>query len=100
MDIKIENSWEEALSEVFTQDFFPKLSSFVRDEYQTQQVFPPRKEIFNAFWHCPLHQVKVVVLGQDPYHGPGQAHGLSFSVKSGIPLPPSLRNIFKEIKQD
>ncbi|TDQ13553.1 uracil-DNA glycosylase [Algoriphagus boseongensis] len=100
MDVKIEDSWKNALIDVFSQDFFHQLVTFVKDEYSTQQVFPPGKEIFNAFWHCPLDKVKVVILGQDPYHGPGQAHGLSFSVKPGIPFPPSLLNIFKEIKQD
>lgn len=100
MDVKIEDSWKNALIDVFSLDFFHQLVTFVKDEYSTQQVFPPGKEIFNAFWHCPLDKVKVVILGQDPYHGPGQAHGLSFSVKPGIPFPPSLLNIFKEIKQD
>jgi uracil-DNA glycosylase len=76
------------------------LVSFVKDEYQTHVVYPPGKEIFNAFNHCPMRAVKVVILGQDPYHGPGQAHGLSFSVKQGIRFPPSLLNIFKEIKSD
>jgi uracil-DNA glycosylase len=100
MKIKIEDSWKNALSEVFRQDFFLRLASFVRDEYKSYQVFPPGKEIFNAFERCPIATVKVVILGQDPYHGPGQAHGLSFSVKPGIPFPPSLLNIFKEIKAD
>ena len=100
MEVKIENSWKNALNEIFSQDFFSQLTTFVRDEYQSHQVFPPGKEIFNAFWHCPLEKVKVVILGQDPYHGPGQAHGLSFSVKPGIPFPPSLLNILKEIRQD
>jgi uracil-DNA glycosylase len=100
MDVKIEDSWRYALREVFVQDFFTKLVSFVKQEYQNYKVFPPGKEIFNAFWHCPLSAVKVVILGQDPYHGPGQAHGLSFSVKPGVPFPPSLLNIFKEIKAD
>lgn len=100
MEVKIEDSWKNELREVFHQDFFIKLAAFVKYEYQNHQVFPPGKEIFNAFWHCPLNAVKVVILGQDPYHGPGQAHGLSFSVKPGIPFPPSLLNIFKEIKSD
>ena len=100
MEVKIEDSWKYALSEVFVEEFFDRLVSFVKEEYQSQQVFPPGKEIFNAFWHCPLPSVKVVILGQDPYHGPGQAHGLSFSVKPGVPFPPSLLNIFKEIKAD
>ncbi|RIW17319.1 uracil-DNA glycosylase [Algoriphagus lacus] len=100
MEVKIEDSWKNELSEVFHHDFFIKLATFVKYEYQNYQVFPPGKEIFNAFWHCPLNAVKVVILGQDPYHGPGQAHGLSFSVKPGVPFPPSLLNIFKEIKSD
>lgn len=100
MEVKIEDSWKKELREVFHHDFFIKLTTFVKYEYQNHQVFPPGKEIFNAFWHCPLNTVKVVILGQDPYHGPGQAHGLSFSVKPGVPFPPSLLNIFKEIKSD
>lgn len=100
MKVTIEPSWESALEKVFQQDYFKELASFVRDEYSNGKVFPPGKEIFNAFWHCPINKVKVVILGQDPYHGPGQAHGLSFSVKPGIPFPPSLLNIFKEIKSD
>lgn len=100
MQVKIEDSWEKVLSDVFEQDFFQRLVSFVKDEYQTHQVFPPGKEIFNAFQYCPLDSVKVVILGQDPYHGPSQAHGLSFSVKPGVPFPPSLLNILKEIKSD
>ncbi len=100
MNVKIENSWKNALDEAFDQDYFKNLVSFVKDEYANEKVFPPGKEIFSAFEHCPLDRVKVVILGQDPYHGPGQAHGLSFSVKPGIPFPPSLLNIFKEIKAD
>lgn len=100
MQVRIEDSWKKVLSDVFEQDFFQRLVSFVKDEYQTNQVFPPGKEIFNAFDHCSLQSVKVVILGQDPYHGPGQAHGLSFSVKPGVPFPPSLLNILKEIKSD
>ncbi len=100
MDVKIEESWRNSLNHVFEQDFFRRLVGFVRYEYQNQDVFPPGKEIFNAFQHCPLEAVKIVILGQDPYHGPGQAHGLSFSVKAGVPFPPSLLNILKEIKTD
>jgi uracil-DNA glycosylase len=100
MEVEIEDSWKNELIEVFRQDFFVNLSQFVRNEYRSQEVFPRGKEIFNAFWHCPLKEVRVVVLGQDPYHGAGQAHGLSFSVKPGVPFPPSLLNIFKEIKAD
>lgn len=100
MDIKIEGSWKKALIDVFEKDFFRGLVTFVKDEYREHKVFPSASEIFNAFQHCPLQAVKVVILGQDPYHGPGQAHGLSFSVKRGIPFPPSLQNILKEIKTD
>lgn len=100
MDVKIEDSWKNVLRETFSQKYFSDLTSFVKDEYRSHQVFPPGKEIFNAFWHCPLARVKVVILGQDPYHGPDQAHGLSFSVKPGVPFPPSLLNIFKEIRND
>jgi uracil-DNA glycosylase len=100
MKVIIEPSWEIALKKVFQQDYFKDLTSFVKDEYSNGKVFPPGKDIFNAFWHCPIEKVKVVILGQDPYHGPDQAHGLSFSVKPGIPFPPSLLNIFKEIKSD
>lgn len=100
MEVRIEPSWGEALKDVFENEFFGKLISFVKDEYSSAKVFPRGKDIFNAFEYCPLDQVKVVILGQDPYHGPGQAHGLSFSVKPGIPFPPSLQNIFKEIQSD
>ncbi len=100
MKVVIEPSWEIALEKVFHQKYFKELVFFVKDEYSNAKVFPPGKEIFNAFWHCPIDKVKVVILGQDPYHGPDQAHGLSFSVKPGIPFPPSLLNIFKEIKTD
>jgi uracil-DNA glycosylase len=100
MKINIEESWKSALSEVFNKDYFRNLVSFVKDEYKMEKIYPPGKEIFNAFWHCPLPKVKVVILGQDPYHGIGQAHGLSFSVRPGVPFPPSLLNIFKEIKAD
>lgn len=100
MKVIIEPSWEITLKKVFQQDYFKELTSFVKDEYSNGKVFPPGRDIFNAFWHCPIDKVKVVILGQDPYHGPDQAHGLSFSVKPGIPFPPSLLNIFKEIKSD
>lgn len=100
MNVKIEPSWKSALDKVFQQDSFLNLVSFVKNEYSKEKIYPEGKDIFNAFWHCPLSQVKVVILGQDPYHGPGQAHGLSFSVQPGIPFPPSLLNIFKEIKND
>lgn len=98
--IQIEESWAEALAPEFAKDYFHALTEFVRTEYRQHVCYPPGKEIFNAFNLCPLPNVKVVILGQDPYHGAGQAEGLCFSVKSGIPLPPSLINIFKEIKED
>jgi len=97
MDIKIEKSWKELIKEEFNKDYFKNLSSFVKSEYSSQDIYPPERLIFNAFELCPLDQVKVVILGQDPYHGPGQAHGLCFSVPEGIVHPPSLKNIFKEI---
>jgi uracil-DNA glycosylase len=100
MDIKIETGWKKQLTEEFEKDYFIKLTEFVRNEYKTHAVFPPGKLIFNAFDQCPFNQLKVVILGQDPYHGPGQAHGLCFSVNDGIKFPPSLRNIFKELNQD
>lgn len=98
--VKIEASWGKALAEEFDKEYFHKLSVFVHDEYRQFVCYPPGKEIFNAFNLCPLDNVKVVILGQDPYHGPGQAEGLCFSVKTGIALPPSLVNIFKEVKSD
>lgn len=100
MEVRIESGWKEVLASTFQQEYFQDLVAFVKDEYSKGLVFPPGKEIFNAFDFCPLDQVKVVILGQDPYHGPGQAHGLSFSVKEGQSFPPSLLNIFKEIKAD
>jgi uracil-DNA glycosylase len=100
MDVKIEESWKNQLHEEFEKPYFVQLTSFVKSEYATQTVYPPAKLIFNAFEQCPFDQVKVVILGQDPYHGPGQAHGLCFSVNDGVDFPPSLRNIFKEINAD
>lgn len=100
MNVKIEPSWKKELEHEFQQDSFLNLVSYVKDEYSKEKIFPEAKNIFNAFWHCPLDKVKVVILGQDPYHGPDQAHGLSFSVKPGVSFPPSLLNIFKEIKSD
>jgi uracil-DNA glycosylase len=96
----IEPEWRAALSTVFAGEQFIKLADFVRTEYQTKPVFPRPEDVFRAFWLTPFSQVKVVILGQDPYHGDGQAHGLCFSVPSGIPLPPSLQNIYKEIESD
>lgn len=100
MEVKIEASWKELLKDEFEKSYFKDLTDFVRQEYQQRKVFPPGRDIFNAFEHCPFDRVKVVILGQDPYHEPGQAHGLCFSVKAGIPAPPSLINIYKEIESD
>lgn len=100
MDVIIEQSWKEQLKEEFKKDYFRQLTDFVREEYKHKRIFPPGGDIFNAFDHCPFDQVKVVILGQDPYHEPGQAHGLCFSVKEGTPPPPSLVNIYKEIQSD
>ena len=101
MDVKIEQSWKDLLSDEFEKDYFKKLTDFVRSEYLSgKTVYPAAKKIFNAFNLCPLSNVKVVIIGQDPYHEPGQAHGLCFSVENGIDLPPSLINIYKEIESD
>lgn len=100
MDVKIEESWKKQLQSEFEKDYFVNLTNFIRNEYQTKQIFPPAKLIFNAFEHTPFDKVKVVILGQDPYHNDGQAHGLSFSVNDSIQFPPSLINIFKEINTD
>lgn len=100
MDVQIETSWKDALKDEFDKDYFINLTEFVRNEYRQHTCYPPGNEIFNAFNLCPLSKVKVVILGQDPYHGQGQAEGLCFSVKTGIALPPSLVNIFKEVKDD
>lgn len=100
MDVKIEESWKVRLQPEFEKEYFCRLTDFVREEYGKYAVYPPGGLIFNAFNLCPFDKVKVVIIGQDPYHGPGQAHGLCFSVNDGVPFPPSLVNIFKEIKQD
>lgn len=100
MNVKIEKFWKEALQSEFNKPYFATLVDFVRKEYATKQIFPPASLIFNAFDQCPLDEVKVVILGQDPYHGIDQAHGLCFSVNDGIDFPPSLVNIFKEIQGD
>src|SRR5574344_1090083 len=100
MDIKIDESWKKHLAPEFQKEYFKKLTDFVREEYHTTRIYPPGNLIFNAFTLCPFDKVKVVIIGQDPYHGPGQAHGLCFSVNDGIQFPPSLMNIFKEIKAD
>ena len=100
MDVKIENSWKEILNHEFEKDYFTNLVGFVKEEYRTKTVYPPAGLIFNAFNLCPFSNVKVVIIGQDPYHGQGQAHGLCFSVRDGVGFPPSLINIFKEIELD
>lgn len=100
MDVRIAPSWKEKLSDEFEKPYFVKLAEFLRSEYQTHTVYPPGKEIFRAFDLVPFDEVKVVILGQDPYHGPKQANGLAFSVRDGITKPPSLINIFKEIKNE
>lgn len=98
--VKIEPSWKRALSKEFEKPYFETLTEFVRNEYQCETVYPPPKFIFNAFELCPFDSVRVVILGQDPYHGPKQAHGLCFSVPEKLALPPSLQNIYKEIHDD
>lgn len=100
MDVRIESGWKAVLAPEFDKPYFENLVRFVRAEYAGTTVYPPAGMIFNAFEQCPFDRVKVVILGQDPYHEPGQAHGLCFSVRDGVPFPPSLRNIFKEISQD
>ncbi|MBD1397573.1 uracil-DNA glycosylase [Pontibacter sp. JH31] len=100
MNVKIEESWQNVLEDEFEKPYFKNLVSFVKDEYASQKVYPPGSQIFSAFELCPFDNVKVVILGQDPYHGPNQANGLAFSVKDGMRIPPSLLNIFKEIKND
>ncbi|MCE7070297.1 MULTISPECIES: uracil-DNA glycosylase [Dyadobacter] len=100
MDVKIEQSWKERLEPEFAKPYFTELVSFVKEEYSTKQIFPPAKQIFNAFNYCSFEDCKVVILGQDPYHGFGQANGLCFSVNDGVRIPPSLVNIFKEINSD
>ncbi len=100
MNIKMELSWKEALKTEFEKPYFKELTEFVRGEYLSAKVFPPPKFIFNAFALCPFDRVKVIILGQDPYHGAGQAHGLCFSVPESEAVPPSLQNIYKEITSD
>tara|TARA_B100002019_G_scaffold99439_1_gene85651 strand:+ start:731 stop:1396 length:666 start_codon:yes stop_codon:yes gene_type:complete len=100
MNVKLEPSWKAALTEEFAKPYFSELTDFVREAYQTALVYPPAPLIFNALDSCPLSQIRVVILGQDPYHGAGQAHGLSFSVPEGVAHPPSLINIFKELESD
>lgn len=100
MDVRIENSWKEQLEEEFSKPYFEQLISFVKGEYQNQMVYPPGSLIFSAFDHCSFSDVRVVIVGQDPYHGQGQANGLCFSVAEGVRFPPSLQNIFKELQSD
>ena len=101
MDVKIEQSWKDVLAGEFEKDYFARLTQFVKEEYNSgTPIYPPARLIFNAFDHCPFDKVKVVILGQDPYHGAGQANGLCFSGNQGITFPPSLLNIFKEIQDE
>jgi uracil-DNA glycosylase len=101
MEVRIEQSWKNALADEFGKPYFESLVRFLRSEKAAgQTIYPPGSQIFRAFDLTPLNELKVVILGQDPYHGPGQAHGLSFSVSAGVPAPPSLKNIFKEIESD
>lgn len=93
------HSWQELITREMAKNYWPKLAEFVKNQYQTHQCFPPKDQIFRAFELTPLDRVKVVILGQDPYHGHGQAHGLAFSVPQGVPIPPSLKNILKEVYQ-
>lgn len=96
----ISGSWEKALRGEFSKDYYKKLFTVVREEYRTRTVYPPADDVFNAFHFTPLEEVKVVILGQDPYHEPGQAHGLCFSVKPQVQIPPSLINIYRELEED
>lgn len=100
MDVKIHESWKKVLKKEFDKDYFVRLVDFVKNEYQIGKVYPPPKMLFNAFDLCSFDDVKVVILGQDPYHGINQANGLSFSVNKGVSVPPSLLNIYKEMKSD
>lgn len=100
MNVRIEDSWKQRLQEEFDKPYFENLTRFVRSEYAAGTVYPPGSQMFAAFDACPFDRVRVVILGQDPYHEPGQAHGLCFSVNDGVPYPPSLVNIFKEIADD
>lgn len=100
MNVKIEESWRAQLQKEFGKPYFEELTAFIRQEYTNKKVYPPAGLIFNAFDRCPFNEVKVVIVGQDPYHEPGQAHGLCFSVTDGVAIPPSLINIYKEIHAD
>jgi uracil-DNA glycosylase len=99
-DVQIEPTWKTILQEYFETAEFENLINFIKTEYQTKTIFPAVNKIFEAFWQTPFHKVKVIILGQDPYHGINQAHGLSFSVQNGVKAPPSLQNIYKEIQQE
>lgn len=100
MDVKIDLSWKDKLAGEFEKPYFHELINFVKEEYQQHTVYPPGKLIFNAFAHCSYEKVKVVIIGQDPYHNPGQANGLAFSVADGVRVPPSLQNIYKEVSSE
>lgn len=100
MEVRLEKSWQKHIGQEFTKSYFNDLVAFVRQEYQHFSCYPPGKELFNALDLCPFDSVRVVILGQDPYHGPGQAHGLCFSVPEGVAHPPSLINVFKELEAD
>ena len=100
MEVKIASDWKALLAEEFSKPYFEELTRFVKEEYATRRIYPRGSNIFRAFDKCPLDKLKVVIIGQDPYHGPGQAHGLCFSVDEGVPHPPSLQNIFKEVAAD
>lgn len=100
MNVQIEPTWGQQMNAEFSKPYFQSLADAVRQEYRTATCYPPASLVFNAFNLCPFDKVKVVIIGQDPYHEPGQAHGLSFSVQDGVSFPPSLQNIFKEIEQD
>ena len=99
-EVRIAEDWKAIIGEEFSKPYFEELISFVKQEYATSQVFPAGRNIFRAFDKCPFDKVKVVIIGQDPYHGDGQANGLCFSVNEGVPFPPSLKNIFKEVHDD
>ena len=98
--VKINNDWDDLLKEEFSKDYFTQLETFLKEEYATQTIYPPKEDLFNALAYTPYQNARVVILGQDPYHGKGQAHGLCFSVKKGITPPPSLKNMYKELQSD
>ncbi|WP_445505593.1 uracil-DNA glycosylase [Niallia sp. 03091] len=99
-DLLIQNDWQSFIAKEKQKDYFLKLEAFLQQEYQQYTIYPAQKDIFNSLLFTPYHHVKVVILGQDPYHGPNQAHGLSFSVQPNVPTPPSLKNMYKELKED